>query len=261
MTSLLYFFISFIACIIGGISGIGGGIIIKPVLDAMGTYNLSTIGVLSSCTVLTMTIVSLWKSRHGNVKISLRITLFFALGGILGGLIGKHSFDVLRIGLSSEAIAGAIQSGLLLLMTLWVLIYVNFKQRFPTYQVTHPLICLIVGFILGGVSSFLGIGGGPINIAFLAIIFGMDSKTAALNSITIIFFSQVANLFTIAVTGGFGQYDLTVLPLMLLGAVGGGLVGSFFSKKMSNQDVDRFFCVVLVIIMLINSYNMVSYLS
>lgn len=256
----IYFLLSFIACIIGAISGIGGGIIIKPVLDGLGTYPLTTIGVLSSCTVLTMSVVSLWKNRKSGIKINYNISLYFALGGILGGILGKNLFDWVRMALDDPQTAGAIQAALLIVLTIWVLIYVRYRNRFPVYHISHPAICASIGAILGTLSSFLGIGGGPINIAFLAIIFAMDSKTAALNSIYIIFFSQMANLITIGISGGFSQYNLEALPFMIFGAVAGGIIGSQFLKKMSNTQVDRFFSMVLIVIIGINSYNLYNYL-
>ena len=49
---LLFLLISFLASIIGSICGIGGGILIKPVLEMVGAASVSTISFLSSCTVL-----------------------------------------------------------------------------------------------------------------------------------------------------------------------------------------------------------------
>ena len=53
---LLVLAISFFACTVGAICGIGGGIIIKPVLDATGVADVATINFLSGCTVLAMTL-------------------------------------------------------------------------------------------------------------------------------------------------------------------------------------------------------------
>ena len=46
--------VAFAACILGTICGMGGGIIIKPVLDATGVMAVSTITLLSGCTVIAM---------------------------------------------------------------------------------------------------------------------------------------------------------------------------------------------------------------
>ena len=76
------------ATILGSISGIGGGVIIKPVMDAISTLSASQISFLSGTTVLTMTVVSLLRSRNDDTKIDER-GIFLALGGALGGLAGK----------------------------------------------------------------------------------------------------------------------------------------------------------------------------
>ena len=60
---IIFFAVSFGASIIGAICGIGGGVIIKPVLDAFGVLDVSTIGFLSGCTVLVMSCYSVVRSK------------------------------------------------------------------------------------------------------------------------------------------------------------------------------------------------------
>lgn len=62
--TIIYFAISLLASIVGAICGVGGGIIIKPALDAMGTLDVSAINFLSACTVLSMSVVSVVKSIY-----------------------------------------------------------------------------------------------------------------------------------------------------------------------------------------------------
>jgi hypothetical protein len=52
MIFILLFFVSLLASIVGSISGIGGGVIIKPVMDSFSLFPVSTINFLTSCTVL-----------------------------------------------------------------------------------------------------------------------------------------------------------------------------------------------------------------
>ena len=63
MLLVVFFLICFFASIIGAICGIGGGVIIKPVLDALGVMDVATISFLSGCTVLSMTTYSVIKSK------------------------------------------------------------------------------------------------------------------------------------------------------------------------------------------------------
>ena len=48
---VVFILVSFGASIIGAICGIGGGVIIKPTLDAFGLLEVSAINFLSGCTV------------------------------------------------------------------------------------------------------------------------------------------------------------------------------------------------------------------
>ena len=70
MLYLFYFLICVTATTLGAISGIGGGVIIKPVMDALGGMSVSTISFLSGCTVLAMSVVSVLRSRGGGYPTS-----------------------------------------------------------------------------------------------------------------------------------------------------------------------------------------------
>lgn len=82
--------ISFLASIIGGICGIGGGIIIKPALDLSGLASIATISFLSSCTVLSMSAYNVCKSlSEKSGAIDTKSGTPLAIGAALGGIVGK----------------------------------------------------------------------------------------------------------------------------------------------------------------------------
>lgn len=58
----VFFLVSFLASIVGAICGIGGGVVIKPVLDMLGLETVSTISFLSGCTVLSMSCYSVTRA-------------------------------------------------------------------------------------------------------------------------------------------------------------------------------------------------------
>jgi len=259
--SFLYLLISFAASIVGAISGIGGGVIIKPVLDTISTFNVSVISFLSGNTVLAMTIVTLLRNRKSEIKLDSKISIPLALGGVIGGLIGKYLFDIIRSGFGNADRIGAIQSIILAILSLGVLFFTILKSRVHSYHLRNALFCLSAGIGLGGIASFLGIGGGPINLAVLYIFFSMDSKTAALNSIFIIFFSQIANLLFTLIGGNMPTFPPQVLMLMVLGGVSGGIAGSHFSRRMTHSHVDTLFSTVLIIIIGICIFNFTRYMG
>lgn len=258
MNIIIYFLVGIIATTIGAISGIGGGVIIKPVLDILGDYNIATIGVLSSFTVFAMSVVSLGKTIKDKMKLDGKRTVSLAVGSILGGYIGKNLFSIFLNLLKNDVLAKQIQAGILFLLMVIVLFLYIKEGKIKGIKVHNVVICTIVGIVLGIISSFLGIGGGPLNVVILIYLLGMDTKSSAIHSIFIIFFSQGSKLLSILIGEGFGVYNLEVLPFMVIGGIFGGLLGSFLSKKMNKDKVRSLFISCMILIILSNLYNIVS---
>ena len=97
MIPWVFILVSFFASVIGCICGIGGGVIIKPVLDSFGLYSVSTISFMSGCIVLSMTAYSVLKAQlaHESV-IEKEISIYLGLGAAIGGLLGKQFFDAIK---------------------------------------------------------------------------------------------------------------------------------------------------------------------
>lgn len=257
--AVIFFAIAFLASIAGAITGVGGGIIIKPVIDATNLLQPAQVNFLSGNAVLAMTIVSLAQNfiKKGE-KIDWSRSLFLSIGAAAGGLIGGQAFkSILRL-FPNALIVKLIQSVILLLMTVSVLIYVRNKHRIRSKDINNPIISTLLGTILGFISAFLGIGGGPLNIAFLYYFFSMGPKKAAINSLLVIFFSQIFNLGNSIVRNSVPAFDPWNLALMAIGAVAGAMIGRATSSRIRESQVDKFFQSFLLLISLINVYNIVT---
>ena len=124
MQYMFYSLICLIATTLGAISGIGGGVIIKPVLDATVDLTVSQISFLSGCSVLAMSIVSLLSSKNGEAKIDSKRTTPLAIGSAIGGVVGKLFFDVIKRAADSDGVIGSVQSIIMILLTSGVFLYV-----------------------------------------------------------------------------------------------------------------------------------------
>ena len=58
-------------------------------------------------------------------------------------------------------------------------------------------------------------------------------------SLGTILFAQIAKLVTVALSTGFLVYDLSVAPVMVVGAIAGGFLGASLSKRFSEAGVER----------------------
>lgn len=256
---LFYFLICLAATTLGAISGIGGGVIIKPVMDALSGMSVSTISFLSGCTVLAMSLVSMLRSGGKQVRLDPKKGTLLALGGALGGICGKWLFDLVKTAFENDALVGVIQSALMVVLTALVLVYVCNKEKIRTLQVRRAAACLLIGFSLGVMSAFLGIGGGPINLVVLYFFFSMDTKTAALTSLYIILFSQSTSFASTVLQGKVPAFEAPVLALMVLGGVLGGFAGRALNRKMTAKQVDKLFLGMLILIIAISCYNFCRY--
>ena len=256
MLYIIVFLVCFLSSIAGAICGIGGGVIIKPVLDALGVMSVSAVSFLSGCTVLSMTTYSVLKSKmSGESRIEKKTGFPLALGAAFGGVAGKWLFSLISSLSPDKDKVGAVQAACLFVVTLGTLCYTLYKDKIRTYQVTAPAVCVAIGLVLGILSSFLGIGGGPINLVVLFFFFSMSTKTAAENSLYIIFFSQIASLVSSLLTGSVPEFQISMLMLMAAGGIGGGVAGRVINKKLTDGLVNRLFIVLMVVILFINIYN------
>lgn len=255
---IIYFLISFLSSIVGAICGIGGGVVIKPVLDMMQMGSASTINFLSGCTVLSMSLYSVARMLRGGEKRVDTVTgTPLAIGAAAGGLIGKVLFTMLRNQFANGGVVSGVQAAVLGVITIGTLVYTLFKGNIKTVKCTGVLLCLGIGLVLGVMSSFLGIGGGPINLVVLGFLFSMDSKTAAANSLYIIVFSQFASLMATILGGDIPEFAPLALILMVAGGIGGGIVGRGLNRKMDNRAVDKLFIGLMSVIILICILNAV----
>ncbi len=251
----IYFLVAFGATTFGALAGLGGGIIIKPLLDTLGHYDLSTIGLLSSITVFSMAIVSIYKQSKNGFKANKNL-LLLALGSILGGGVGKSLFAFTLNFFSNENILSGVQA--ILLATLLILVF--FKKHLPHFHVKNPILVSLIGLLLGTIASFLGIGGGPINVAVLYLFMALDIKDSAVNSIFIILLSQLSKLSLVLIGEGFGSYDLKMLAVMIPGGILGGLIGSKLNKTVNSSTLHKVFNIAVLLIIFINFFNAYNFL-
>ncbi|MCI8598495.1 MAG: sulfite exporter TauE/SafE family protein [Lachnospiraceae bacterium] len=260
MTELYFFLISLLASVVGAICGIGGGVLIKPLLEAFGVMDVKAISFLSGCTVFTMSLYSFFVSRVKKESlVDLRTGTPLSIGAACGGILGKDIFQILTESFSLNRV-GAVQAVCLMAVTLGTMLYTACKERIETRKIQNMGVCLLVGFTLGMLSAFLGIGGGPMNLAVLSFFFSAPTKTAAQSSLYIIMFSQGTSLLSLIFSSSVPEVSGFLLVLMVAGGLFGGFFGQRVNKRLNGAQVERLFMTLLLGIVLINIYNIWRYL-
>ncbi|MBQ7976140.1 MAG: sulfite exporter TauE/SafE family protein [Clostridia bacterium] len=261
MQQIIYFLLALFATTIGSLTGMGGGVIIKPLMDVLGDFDVQTIGVISSITVFSMAIVSVIKQMNSKTNIPFKTAIPLAVGSVAGGFIGQYLLNLIVDILKVNSIATVVQNIALALLVLCVISYMKNKNHIKGKHFKGIFVSLIVGIFLGCCSSFLGIGGGPINVALIIYLFSFDTKTATVCSLVTILFSQISKLVTTAFTTGFSGIDLSVVPVMIIGAISGGFIGAILNKKCKEKTVEKAFNSVQIFVFIITIFNIVKNLK
>jgi len=252
---ILYTLIIIFSNTIGAISGMGGGVIIKPGLDALIHEPLVAINFYSSLAVFVMSVVSTIKNtRKKDVDINWMEIIYLSIGSLFGGKLGDWSFMYLSSVLKNDGAVNLVQIIIVVISLILALMFskqsgMHFDPR------TKSILFLVSGVFLGTLSTFLGIGGGPINVALLIFLFNFGAKKAAIYSIASIFFSQFMKLASVIPNLGSLPLDLKLIPFIMISAVLGGFIGSTISGKVSNKFVLNLYRVVVVFVIGLNVYN------
>ncbi len=255
---MVFFSVAFIACLVGKICGMGGGVTIKPILDVLGIMSVTSINFLSGCTVLGMTCWSVCRSVvKKESSIDLKTLTPLAVGAAAGGILGKQLFSIVARAFADPDKAGGVQAALLFAATLATLIYTVKKDSVRSLSMKSPMACILIGLLLGMLGSFLGIGGGPFNMAVLFFFFSMPTKTAAQNSLYIILISQAAALLMTLVSGKIPLVIPVVLIGMIICGVAGSEAGGRINKGLSEKSATKLFEAAMILVMAICVFNVI----
>lgn len=257
MLIAIYSLVILTATTLGAFVGLGGGVIIKPILDFIGEEPRMQVDFLSAVAVFTMSIVSTVKQIKNKASFDKNVILFIAFGSIAGGFLGGYCMDIISTK-AEQGIIRAIQAFILAALLTAVIFYVA-KER-KSFHIKNNFAIIFVGIELGFTASFLGIGGGPINVAVLTLFFSLNVKESAVYSVAIIFFSQLSKLITIFISSGIQPYahQWKTLIFILPAAILGGIIGSKFNRKFDDKIIRKVFILVIMLLIILNLYNGIS---
>lgn len=120
---VLYVIVIIFSNTIGAISGMGGGVIIKPVLDGVSGDPLVAINFYSSFAVFIMSIVSTLKNAKKDIDINWWEVLYLSIGSMFGGKLGDWLFMYLNNLLNNDNVVNLIQIIIVVISLILALIF------------------------------------------------------------------------------------------------------------------------------------------
>ena len=253
MIGAVYFVVILLACVLGAIVGLGGGVFIRPIFDTIGYHGMADIQFFSSAAILSMAVVSTYKKIADGTEVDKSKAFLISAGALVGGVFGDYALQGVLAMVNDESTAQRIQA-ICTAFVLFISIVLAAKSS-RKYEIKSKSLSFVFGVFLGGIAVFLGIGGGPMNVPLLMIFFGQSIKSAAAYSIIIVFFSHLSRIATIGWTVGFYGFDLRMLVFIIPAAVLGGLIGTRFSKILSDAAIKKVFIAAVSSVIMLNVIN------
>ncbi len=228
--------LGFAAGILGSIIGLGGGIIIVPVLTFLGfppalTASNSIFAVFSNAVASS---ISYAKQRRIEYSIGLKLGILSIPGTIIGALV-------------SSEITPQFFKILFALILISASIYIFSKRKIEpkNYNLSKQIMILAIGasFFAGIISGLFGVGGGIIFVPLMVVAMGLSMKNAAPTSQFILLFASASALITHTL---LGHPDFYQALLLSAGAFVGGLVGARISLEIKENALKILISVVMI---------------
>ena len=228
--------LGFIAGVIGSIVGLGGGIVIVPVLTILGIPHTvaSSSSLFAAFSNSLASTASYAKQKRIDYKTGLRLGLFSIPGTILGAILSTQTTsDVFRI-----------LFGLVLVASCYYLfVKRNLDSKQANLSAKMLLISSAASFFAGILSSFFGIGGGIVFVPLMIIGLGIAVRNATATSQLILLFSSASGMITHAL---LGHANFEYVLLLSVGAFVGGLVGARLSVEIKENRLRILIIIVIL---------------
>lgn len=229
--------LGFAAGVLGSIIGVGGGIVIVPVLTLLGvpptvTSSSSLFAAFSNSVAST---ASYAKQRRIDYRVGIKLGLMSVPGAVLGAVVS----------------AGVTPSvfKILFALVLFASCYYMFAKRnleSKKFSISRRLMIAsaAISFSAGILSSFFGIGGGIIFVPLMIIGLGLLVKNATATSQLILFFSSASGMIAHSL---MGHADFEYALLLSVGAFVGGLLGARLSVDIKENSIRLLICAVILV--------------
>jgi len=243
---VIYFIIGSIGGFSTGLLGIGGGVIMIPMLTQFGQISIRSAVTVS----LLFVIVSSFSGLQIHLKmrnIDISTGIWLCTSSIVGALLG-----VMIAPIFSDYHLKVLFSGIVLIAA--VMLIINIPESCidaPDYKL-KKIIAVIIGFIKGIFTGMLGIGAGFILVPSMICLMKVPVRKAIGTSLLV---TLISGIF--AVIGKIALHEVLSVEMywILFGAIPCSFLGGWLTGKIEPKLLKMFLFVLLVSIFFVNTFN------
>jgi len=263
-TTLIVLVLSVLAGILGSMMGLGGGIIIVPVLTLLFGFDFRTAVAASTVSIIatsTGAAVAYLQDRLTNTRVAMWLEMGTATGAMAGALLAGlldarflfflfaallsySAYSMYRVR-KSELPEGVQPDAVSRRLQLAGAYYDQVLDRTVTYNVTRSWAGLFLMFFSGAAAGLLGIGAGAFKVLAMDQVMKMPIKASTATSNFMIGVTAAASSVVYFVRGDVRP---AVAGPVALGVLGGALIGTRIMVRLKGTTIRKLFIPVLLII-------------
>ena len=249
---LLYLLTGAAAGLSAGLLGIGGGLIIVPILffifshQQIPSEHVMHMALATSLATIIVTSVSSARAHHERGAVLWRIVFDLSPGIVIGAWLGA---------MFASALASEILKPVFGVFELLVAIHlmVNYRPAAHTTSITRTK-SITGGTVIGSISSVVGIGGGTLTVPFL-LWHNISIRNAVATSAACGFPIAVAGTAGYVISGWnttglpaytLGYVNLSVFALIIITSIVTAPVGANLAHKLPERTLRIIFAIFLL---------------
>ncbi len=222
-----------------GLVGIGGGIVIIPLLVYVAGLPVKLATGISMVQAFFATVSGLLIHRR-NRTVDTKLGIILGAMGISGALVGSFG---------SAYLSGRTLLTIYLLLVIVAVVLMFMAPRgseSSSYRIHYPLAAAL-GLAVGALAGALGVGGGfimtPLMISVLKIPTRVAVGTSLLMILPTTFSGSIGKVAT-------GQFDLAIAMVIVAGSIVGAQFGGRANARFSPRTIRLALTVLLIVIMI-----------
>jgi len=263
MSFHVLFLVSIVAGFVGAMSGMGGGIILIPVLTLFGMdiKHAIAVSIVSVIATSSGSASAYVRDRITNLKVGMFLEMFTIVGALAGAaitLVSGRRILFLLFGIVLLSSWGALfrqrnegwrQAVHQDVFSRWLELEGSYYDRSVRQTIVYQGARAYLGgplmFGAGLIAGLLGIGAGALKVLIHDLAMGLPPKVSTTTSNLIIGVTALAGT---SVYLAAGMIDPGLAAPVILGVVSGAFMGTRLLVRLTNQAVRRIFLGVLLVL-------------